>query len=286
MTNPDYVIRELTDCDLPIVARLMAEGFPRKSLAFWQAALAALQVRRAAPGTPAYGYGIEADGLQGAALALGSLHDGAADLQTIVNISSWTVRPPFRGPAAKDLYRYASSFDGPTYSNLSAAAHTLKTITAFGFREGTAGQIIGIGVGRDERSARRIVPFDQAVAAGLADTHCELLRYHAERGCIVGCIATADRLVPLILMPRRIKPGIPVAQLIYCERLEEFSANSLSIYLWLLAKGYAALLVDASGPVKGLRGKYYPGRAAKYYKGPLPRHAVDHSYSEMIYIGF
>jgi hypothetical protein len=44
--------------------------------------------------------------------------------------------------------------------------------------------------------------------------------------------------------------------------------------------------VDASAPLEGFFGRYYPGRAAKYYKGPLPGLFVDHSYSEMIYIGF
>ena len=58
------------------------------------------------------------------------------------------------------------------------------------------------------------------------------------------------------------------------------------IYLWLLARGYPALLVDGSGPIIGLKGKYFPGKAAKYYKGQFPLYAVDHTYSEMIYIGF
>lgn len=46
------------------------------------------------------------------------------------------------------------------------------------------------------------------------------------------------------------------------------------------------MLVDASGPIEGLMGRYFPARAAKYYKGPMPLYAIDHSYSEMIYIGF
>jgi hypothetical protein len=286
MPNPAFTIRELEERDLPELAQIMAEGFPRHSRAFWENCLRLIKQRDRAPGTPQYGYGIEADGLKGAALALGSLHGPPDSPQTIVNISSWTVRPSHRGPPAKELYRYASRFDNFTYSNLSAASHTLKTITQFGFREGTAGQILAVGVRKVPRSAIRIVTTHDAELAGLEPQKAEMLRYHANRGCIAFCLGLPDRLAPLIFLPRRIKPGIPVAQLIYCEQMDDFQDNSRGVYLWLLARGYPALLVDSSGPIIGLKGKYFPGKAAKYYKGQSSLYAVDHTYSEMIYIGF
>ena len=286
MSEPTYVIRELEDADLNQLAGLLAEGFSRHSLAFWQGCLAKLRMREPAPGTPRYGYGIEDSGLQGAALALGSLHGPAESPQTIVNISSWTVRPSHRGPAAKELYRHASSFEGPTYSNLSAAAHTIKTITKFGFREGTAGQIIGIGTRKSPDTPRRALSLKDAQSAGLSAEKLERLQHHQDRGCVVFCLELGDRLAPLIFLPRRVAGGLPVAQLIYCELWSDVIDHSRLISLSLLARGWTALLVDASGPVPGFLGRYFPGKAAKYYKGPAPAYAVDHSYSEMIYIGF
>jgi hypothetical protein len=146
------------------------------------------------------------------------------------------VRPSHRGPPAKQLYRYASGFDNFTYSNLSAAPHTLRTITQFGFREGTAGQIVAVGVRKLPRRAIRIVTTHEAERAGLAPQKPEMLRYHTNRGCIAFCLELPDRLAPLIFLPRRIKPGIPVAQLIYCEQMDDFQDNSRGIYLWLLAR--------------------------------------------------
>jgi hypothetical protein len=286
VSSSNYVIRELEDADLGQLAGLLTEGFSRHSLSFWEASLARLRARKAAPGTPQYGYGIEDGGLQGAALALGSLHGPAGSPQTIVNISSWTVRASHRGTAAKALYEHASSFDGPTYSNLSAASHTLKTITRFGFREGTAGQVIGVGTRQSSSTPRRVIPLKDAQFAGLSAEKLELLQYHQDRGCIVFCLELADRLAPLIFLPRRVARGIPVAQLIYCELLSDIIDHSRLIYLSLLARGWATLLVDASGPIPGILGRYFPGKAAKYYKGALPLYAVDHTYSEMIYIGF
>lgn len=285
MSEPTSVIRELEDADLDQLAGLLAEGFSRHSVEFWERCLGKLRVRVPAPGTPRYGYGIEDGGLQGAALALGSLHGLPESPHTIVNISSWTVRPSHRGPAAKELYRHASSFEGPTYSNLSAATHTLKTITKFGFREGTAGQIIGIGTRKSAHTPRRVVSLGDAQCAGMKAETLDTLQYHQERGCMVFCLELADRLAPLVFLPRRVG-GVPVAQLIYCELWSDFIDHSRLIYQSLLARGWAALLVDASGPIPGFPGRYFPGKAAKYYKGPSPTYAVDHSYSEMIYIGF
>lgn len=286
MSESAYVIREIEDADLGHLAGLLAEGFDRHSVAFWEECLEKLRLREPAPGTPRYGYGIDDGGLQGAALALGSLHGPSESPQTIVNISSWTVRPSHRGPAAKELYRYASSFEGPTYSNLSAAAHTLKTITRFGFREGTAGQSIGIGTRRSPHTPRRVTPLEATRSSGLSAEKLSMLQYHQDRGCIVFGLELADRLAPLVFLSRRVARGLPVAQLIYCERWSDFTDHSRLIYQSLLARGFAAILVDASGPIPGFLGRYFPGKAAKYYKGPPPMYAVDHTYSEMIYIGF
>lgn len=284
--SDSFVIRELEDSDLPELAKVMAEGFPRHSLGFWQDRLRRIGERERPSGTQEFGYCIEEGGLQGAVLALGSLHGPADNRQVIVNISSWTVRPAYRGPAAKALYRHATSDARVTYSNLSAAANTLKTITSFGFKEGTAGQVLAIGTLQANRPAPRILSSTSAEAAGLSPEKVEMLRYHAAHGCLAFCVEFADRLAPVIFLPRRVKLLIPVAQLIYCEGLSDFLNNSRGLYLELLGRGFPAMLVDASGPIDGLKGRYFPGKAAKYYKGRAPVHAVDHTYSEMIYIGF
>ena len=46
------------------------------------------------------------------------------------------------------------------------------------------------------------------------------------------------------------------------------------------------LLVDASGPLPGLAGRYVAAKSSKYVKGPRPASAVDHLYSEMVLLGF
>ena len=219
-------------------------------------------------------------------LTFGSLHGHAEVRQTIVNISSWTVRPALRGPAAIELYRHSTNADGMTFSNLSAAARTQKTIKKCGFIERTAGQIIAVGVARSRGARRIIVPLNDLERAGLSPERAAMIRDHQALGCLTFCLEGNDRLAPFIFLPRRVKPGIPVAQLIYCEYLTDLIDNSRIITLEVLKRGFAALLIDASGPIEGFIGRYFPARAAKFYKGPMPLYAIDHSYSEMIYIGF
>ncbi len=50
--------------------------------------------------------------------------------------------------------------------------------------------------------------------------------------------------------------------------------------------GSPLMLFDASAPIEGLVGYYVDGKSSKYFKGPRPVKAIDHTYSEMVLLGF
>jgi hypothetical protein len=279
-----FSIRELEEIDLPQVARILAEGFPTPSLDRWHNRLQTLMKRESAPGTPLIGYGVEAaNGLQGVGLTIGSLHGPLEGRQTIVNVSSWTVRPAHRGPAAIELYRRSTTGNGLTFSNLSPGVHTWRTIKMCGFAERTAGMVLAIGVSSARGPKRRIVSLRDAERCGLSPERAAMMRYHQTQGCLAFCVDDAERLAPLVLIPRSLGHGIRVAQLIYCERMKDLIDNSLAITLEAWKRGCAALFIDASGPIEGLKGRYFHGKEPKYYKGRAPLYAIDHSYSELVY---
>ena len=280
-----FAIRELEHSDLPEAARVLAEGFPRHSLECWQGRLRLLAQRDPAPGTARFGYGLDVDGLQGVGLTIGSLHGPLETRQTIINGSSWTVRPAYRGAGAIELYRRFASGNGVTFSNLSPGAHTLETIKICGFTEYTAGMVIAVGLSRAQGPKRRIASLSDAERSGLSPERAAMMRYHQAHGCLTFCVDDNDRLAPLMFKARSMRAGLRVAQLIYCERLRDLVDNSRAITVEALKHGCAALLVDASGPIEGLKGRYFPGLEPKYYKGPAPLYAIDHSYSELIYFG-
>jgi hypothetical protein len=284
--NKNGDIRELTPDDIGPLVTLLNESFPRHNLQFWKAAVQRLAARAQVPETPLLGYGLHDHGLKGAVLTISRTDVTAANAQVLTNISSWCVSPSHRGPRAKELYGCASNgHHRVIYSNLSAARHTIKTITGFGFSPWAAGQFIGVGTGISKTKAKAVT-LQTAVTSGITGELATKLADHEALGCVVICIALADRIAPFIFLRRKIGRLLPCAQLIYCENFNDFTENSALINCALLVKGLPAMLVDASAPVAGMRGRYYHDKAAKYYKGGVPEMAVDHCYSEMVYIGF
>lgn len=280
-----YRIRPIEDADLPAVIDILCEGFPRRDAAYWRAGLARLAARQVPEGMEKYGYVIEDDGPKGVVLAISSLHAGEGEAPRVfTNISSWCVLSSHRGPAAKALYQHAARHPEVTSTNLSAAAHTLKTLDRFGFQPWSTGQTVGIATGR--RGGARVLGPGAALAAGLDRATHRILADHAAMGCEAFCLETAAGLVPLVFLQRKVRGWIPAAQLIYCQDLNALLAEGRAAWLHLLRRGLPLLILDASGPLDGIRGKFYPGRAAKYFRGPRPVHAVDHTYSEMVYLGF
>lgn len=280
-----YAIRELEQSDLPEAARILAEGFPTHSVDRWRRRLQILAQREHIPGTPRFGFGLDADGLQGVGLTISSLHGPLEARQTIVNLSSWTVRPAYRGPAAIELYRHSMrcAGQGTTFSNLSPAMKTLEIIKMCGFTEHTAGAVIGVGAARARGPKRRIVRLSDVERFGLTSEQEEAMRYHEAHGCLTFFVEDKERPVPFIFTARSIFPGLRLAQLIYCEKIEDLVENSRAITVEVLKFGCTALLIDASGPIKGLKGRYFHGLKPRYYKGSPPLYAIDHSYSELVY---
>lgn len=278
-------IRDLSAADIPEAVRVLHEGFPHRSPRYWEAGLDRLAGRDTPANAARLGHALFVDGtMRGVILSIPSIHDTPLGPQTFVNLSSWSVDPAHRGRSALQLYVTASSRDSAfTYTNLSATAHTLKAVLAKGFREMTAGQLLCVGR-RMSFGKKYFVQPRKAMAAGLSESATRVLVDHEDFGCLSVCLETPSKLIPLIFLRRSVN-SVPLAQLIYCERLDDLIANGLAVSTWLLSRGYPAMIIDASGTVRGLTGRYFAGKAKKYVKGPAPVFAVDHTYSEMMYFG-
>lgn len=284
-----FEIREIVDDDLPQVVRLLCEGFTERTPEYWQTGLGKIANRERPADTEKYGYVLVADdALRGVILTISSVHEDGSEKQTVINVGSWYVQPPFRGPPARELYGHACGRDGITYTNLSPALHTINTIRSFGFEEWTAGQMIAVGLKWDQSSLQknRIVSSSRLADAEICPSEKKLLADHESLGCLAFCMDTPDGASPFIFVRRRVKGFIPCAQLIYCRDLTDLVRHGLTISSWLMMRGFPLLLVDASASIEGLLGHYVAGRASKYFKGPRPIKAIDHTYSEMVFLGF
>lgn len=282
--SSEFGIRPLAEGDIPATVRLMTESFPRRTQAYFETAFERLAVRDIPDGFERFGYVIDQGGIFGAVLAIPSAHDLGTETQAFVNISTWCVAPSHRGPAAKALYDQSGAREDAVNTNLSAAKHTLKTIGRLGFKPWSHGQYLALRARRNGKA--QVLTLDPAVKAGLPDHQARILEDHRRSGCLTPILESDGRLIPLILLKRVVRKVIPAAQLIYCEDRAWLLEHARPLLTWLRLRGRLGLIIDADSPEPALAGRYFPGLAAKYYRGQSPRLDVDHTYSEMMYLGF
>lgn len=284
-----FEIREIVEDDLPKVVALLCEGFPGRKPEYWRTGLRKIGTRERPEETEKYGFVLAADNeLRGVVLTIPSIHLDGSGPRVFINISSWYVQPPFRGSPARELYRRACRREDVTYTNLSPALHTIKTIRSFGFEEWTAGQMIAVGLKWDRSSLQknRIVSWSGIGSVEICPSDKKLLADHESLGCLTLCIDTPNGASPFIFVRRRVKGFIPCAQLIYCRDSSDLVGHGLAISSWLMMRGFPLMLVDTSASIEGLLGLYMGSRGSKYFKGHRPIKAIDHTYSEMVFFGF
>ena len=280
--------RQIADGDLGAVGALLARGFPKSDGQFWQRALAQLARREPPAGLPKYGYLLESGGTPvGALLMICSAMRADGKLAPRCNLSSWYVEPAFRSYAPLLVSRALANKDA-TYLNVSPAPHTWPIIEAQGFSRYCDGVFVALPMlsglfagGSDvqvfDAQTRPAVDFDPADE--------EILKQHAELGCISLWCVTSDRAYPFVFRPRRARKVVPCAQLIYCRDEADFVRFAGPIGRLLARRGIFFAVVDANGPVPGLVGVFRRGRMPKYFKGPQRPRLGDLAYTEYAVIG-
>ena len=279
------MIRPIQEKDLEAVVDVMATSFTRRSHQYFREGLERLAARPVPDGGQPWGHLIDDGGICGAVLSISSDHNYGTQRQTYTNISTWCVNPTHRGPLAKELYDTAGGPNHWVTTNLSAAKHTLKTLDKLTFRPRATGQYVALA-NRNRPRGAHMLSLTEGIREGLADCHVATLQDHAVRGCVIGCLATHDRLMPLIFLPRNIKRVLTGGQLIYCEDMQYFLVHCGPVLPWLRRKGKMALIMDASADMAEFHGSFLSGKAAKFVRGADPLWDVDHTYSEMFYLGF
>lgn len=280
--------REVGERDIESIVDLLTRGFVVRSRDYWVLALDRLMRHPTPPGLPKLGYLLEHDGIPvGVVLLIFSVVPGGAASVLRCNVSSWYVEPAFRSFASLLVLR-ALKHKHVTYMNISPAPHTRATIEAQGFSRYCNGQLLALPIfsGKSpEISVQGIGsiprPDDEALAAEF-----DLLKTHADLGCVCLWCTSGGRAYPFAFLPRRIAKGlIPVVQLVYCRDHEDFVRFSRPIGRYLTARGWPLVLMDTPGPIRGLFGKYFAGNGPKYFKGPNPPRLGDLAFTEGILFG-
>jgi hypothetical protein len=265
--------REILESDLEAIGDLLTRGFLHRSREYWMHGLRRQGARPLPPGAPRYGYLLDNDGGPvGCLLMIYSSKIIHGEIATCCNVSSWYVDPAFRNYAAL-FASMTQKRKEVTYFNITPAVATWPILEAQGFVPYCRGLYFSMPAlsrgGRDMR-VEAVTPTTASVS-GLPDADLEMLKRHAEYGCLSLVCRTAEAVLPFIFFSLRKRRGIiplPAMQLGYCRRIADYIDCAGAVGRYLLRRGKPIIIVDATGALPGLPGIYSEARGRKYYKGP------------------
>ncbi len=284
MPSPQGVrCRPIAPADLPAVADLLGRGFPARPRRYWARGLDRLARRDVPAGYPRFGYLLEAGGVPvGVLLMIVAAVPGDTDAIRC-NLSSWYVEPAFRGHAA-GLGAMPFRHRGVTFVNSSPAPNTWATIEAQGFRRYATGQMFALPALARGGPDLRVEPF----RPGADVPEATLLADHRATGCMALVGRGPDGAHPFVFLPLHARQGrlpLPGVQLVYCASLDALARFARPLGAYLLGRGRPLVVFDAPGPVPGLPGRFWPGHAPKYSRGPHPPRLGDLAYTEFAMFG-
>jgi hypothetical protein len=281
---PALRCRAIAEPDLSTVADLLAEGFPDRPHAYWSRALEVLRERDAPGDYPRYGLLLETDGVCVGALLQIYARIGADGSDVRCNLSSWYVRPAFRGYAALLVSR-ALRHKEVVYLNVSPAEHTWPILEAQGYRRYSEGQVAALALLSPRALGARVRRY-RSGEAGWPEGQAALLDAHAALGLTVLVCERGGQRAAFGFLPRRVKGvGRRVAQLAWCEDTASFVRFAGPLGRWLLWRGLPLVLLDAQGPARGLVGRFFKDRAPKYFRGARAPRLNDLAYTEAVLFG-
>jgi hypothetical protein len=285
---PGVCCRPIREDDLEGVIACLSRGFPRRNHDYWKQALTRLSQRPAVADFPRYGFAIEDSGrIVGVMLTLYALHHGTDGDSVRCNLSSWSVDAGYRPFAAK-LGAMVVRPKNVTFINISPAPGTLKINKAFGFRLFSDGQFAFLpALSRPHPSSQALeIRPGLPELALLPENERYILLEHQALGCLPLICMHEGKPVPFVFVRRRILRGlVPCCQVVYCRSPADLSNCAGALGRFLLRHGNLLCLVDATGPVPGLHGRYFPGRGAKYFRGPQRPSLGDLTFTEIVVFG-
>lgn len=289
VVTPRVRCREIMATDLDGVTALLTAGFQRdRDGGYWQDAIRRLSRHQTPQGLPKYGFLLENGGRPvGVLLMIASVRPVNGAMQVRCNFSSLYVMPAFRMYAPL-LIKRSARFKDVTYLNITPSPHTWPMLEAQGYRRFSDGLFIAVPALSPSPADMRIYavtsPAGLSGAVDVAPFEIDLLLAHAGFGCI-SVICEIDGTALAFVFALRWKYGIRFAHLIYCRDHADFVRLAGPLGRYLARRGAGFVVLDATGPVRGLPGFYLPVRP-KYWLGAHPPRLGDLAYTERVMFGF
>ncbi|SIO34354.1 hypothetical protein SAMN05443247_04184 [Bradyrhizobium erythrophlei] len=294
---PRIKVRLITDADIPAAINLLTRGYgpggaepgPARPRSFWEHIFSYLRLRPLHAGElPRFGYVIDSDGeLVGILLLIFSTiwENGKAKIRC--GGSGLYVDPAFRMYAPL-LIRKASSIRDATILNLTPAEHTFRIIEALSYVRYCDGIFVSIPLfSRAPKDAPvSVVDVHTKLDVSLDPHDRDLLLEHADCGCTSLWCITPQGAHPFVFRSRQLKKVSCAQQLVYCRNVDDFVRFARPIGLFLARHtGRFLVVLDANDPVQGLVGKYFAGKANRFFCGSDRPRLGDLAYTEISLFG-
>lgn len=280
-----FTIQPFRARDWPEARRMLRAGYPATPPRLWDDGFARLSAVPPAAGDPALGVLLQRHGtVVGVALMFPSNRTGGAASAPRVNASSWAIAPEARGRA---LWMARHTMDDPAtvYTALTPIPSAARLLQRIGFRpvshqcilgftprlRGAAGHRARVLAGAEALQALRDDPL-----AGALDDHHRL-------GCLVTALDTGRALVPMVWRPQRRMKLLRTAELLYAPAQALVAEHIGALARRLLPLGFPMLAFEAHEDLvpEFPCTRLFQRRLAR---GPYPAGAIDHLYSELVYL--
>ena len=281
MNDPqDITCREITQQDIPGVIACLARNFTRHGPRFWARAVNAVINYSQTQDSPRWGTVLELDHkIVGVLLTIYHITDN----KIFCNLSSWCVDSEYRNYATI-LTSFTCRDKTVTYTNLSAAPHTFKSIEQLKFKRYAEGQMTLIPL-LCQTTTAKVVEFNPNTVESklLTDADLQLLIDHKKLGLVTLIGIIDNRYVPIILkwMPLW-KYIVPTAQLIYCQNQNDIEIFAKALGYYCLRRGRLGLIINSNSVISCVFGKFRLNQKPLYFRGPNEPNPQDLSYSELV----
>lgn len=242
-TEDMLTLRAIEEDRLEAAAKLLAEGFPSRSHAFWQRGLARLSVHNKSMGQCSVGTFLMANERPVGILLTIPKFDTLTG-RRVVNLSSWYVEEAHRWSAAR-LIMAALADKEAVYTDLTPTKAAAAVNARFGFRSFPTKMLLlalpwTMFVGRRRG---RLVPLDDVPSGAISPALMPDLKAHSDLGCIVTTVE-AEACYHPVVFDVAMRMRIPVARLVFAENMGLVMDN---------LGGLARLLVRRGVPLMALQ---------------------------------
>jgi hypothetical protein len=264
----------------------LSRGFPSRSREFWQSGLARQAKYQDTVASGPLGYLLRVAGAPaGIILTMRSHRPGPhGSARTVLNLSSWYVDEPHRWLAPRMLQKVLAE-DVDVFTDLTPSPPVREMVRRLGFiqrHEGVLLAPLAVSAFQFGGSAA-IAPFDEAGAGALPAEARALLADHRALGCMVALLTVAGRVQPLVFSPTRRK-HLPSARLVFAPCVADVRDHVGVIARYLLAQGVMFLEIPANRGETAFGAWFTRRPPPTFARGEVDSAAVDHAYSEFVFL--